>query len=214
MIDCTYLYLYLQTSAAKAATASEPRAPRTPAVTTTITIPLKFHHSITTQNNLFRTLRSFGVTVEQSKIPQKPASSTHPATNGASARIDDNQEDEGVEWHVVANYQDAEEGDSEWTLKAHDEEALEKGKSIINDALEHAKASSHVGYLTLTDRSVFPRIVGAKGANVARLRAETGADITVGREDNTIVIVGTETALQDAKDAILKTAQSRSRGDR
>lgn len=183
-------------------------------MTTTIAVPLKYHHSITTQNNLFRTLRTHGVSVEQSKVPEKSASSTHaPPTNGSSARIDDEAE-EGVEWHVVANYQDAEEGDSEWTLKARDEEALEQGKSILNDAIEHAKASSHVGYLTLADRSVFPRIVGTKGANVARLRAETGADITVGREDNTIVIVGTEAALKDAKEAILKTVNSRSRGDR
>ena len=42
----------------------------------------------------------------------------------------------------------------------------------------------------LDNRSMFPRIVGAKGANVARLRAESQADITVSREDNTIVIVG------------------------
>ena len=31
---------------------------------------------------------------------------------------------------------------------------------------------------------------GAKGANVSRLRQETGADITVSREDNTITIIG------------------------
>jgi KH domain len=49
---------------------------------------------------------------------------------------------------------------------------------------------SHVGFLTLPDRSVFPRIVGTKGANVARLRAQTGADITVSRENSTIVIIG------------------------
>lgn len=46
---------------------------------------------------------------------------------------------------------------------------------------------------------------------MARLRAETGADITVGREDNTITIVGSEAALQEAKEAILKIASKRSR---
>ena len=50
-----------------------------------------------------------------------------------------------MEWHVVPNYQDAEEGDSEWTLKGRDEEGLEKAKEVINEALEHAKASTHVG---------------------------------------------------------------------
>ena len=32
--------------------------------------------------------------------------------------------------------------------------------------------------------------VGSKGANVSRLRNETGADITVSRQDNTITIIG------------------------
>jgi len=204
------------------ASATESRTPRTSlttasataTATATLIIPLKYHHNITSQNNIFRTLRAHGVTVEQSRLPEKPPQSRLPATNGTGARIDDNNEGDGVEWHVVANYQDAEVGDSEWTLKARDDEALKHGKRILNDALEHAQSSSHVGYLTLADRSVFPRIVGAKGANVARLRAETGADITVGREDNTIVIVGTEGATQAAKEAILKTAQNRSRGDR
>ena len=204
-----------QASAAKAAAASassaEPRAGKGPTVTTTISVPLKYHHSITYQNNLFRTLRSHNVSVEQSKVPASPASSSRSAAaNGNGARIDDEEED-GVEWHVVENYQDAEEGDSEWTLKARDEEGLEHGRKIIEEALEHAKLSSHVGYLTLADRSVFPRIVGTKGANVARLRAETGADITVGRDDNLITIVGSESAVQSAKEAILKTVNSPSR---
>ena len=60
----------------------------------------------------------------------------------------------------------------------------------VADALAHAEKMSHVGFLTLPDRGAFPRIVGAKGSNVARLRNESGADITVSREDNTIVIVG------------------------
>ncbi|KAJ2985240.1 hypothetical protein NUW54_g10215 [Trametes sanguinea] len=37
-----------------------------------------------------------------------------------------------------------------------------------------------------------------------RLRNESGADITVNRDDNTIVIVGSETAIETAKEAILK----------
>lgn len=88
------------------------------------------------------------------------------------------------------NYHDPEEGDSVWTLKARDQAALDRGQKMIQDALEHAAEMSHVGFLTLSDRSMFPRIVGSKGSNVARLRAETGADITVGREDSTIIVVG------------------------
>lgn len=90
----------------------------------------------------------------------------------------------------MANYQEAEEGESEWTFKAKDQAGLDKALKAAEDAIAHAKEMSHVGFLTLPDRSSFPRVVGAKGANVARLRAESGADITVSREDSTIVIVG------------------------
>lgn len=121
-----------------------------------------------------------------------------------------------------------------WTLKARDQAALDRALKHIQDGIEHAEKMTHIGFLTLPDRSLFPRIVGAKGSNVARLRNESGADITVSREDNTIVIVGmcctivagcselwmlmisvgTEAALESAKAAILKMTNNRSRGRR
>jgi len=109
----------------------------------------------------------------------------------STARIDDAKEDvPESNWQISPNYQDAEEGDSEWTLKARDAASLERAQSDVQAAIEQAEAMTHVGFLTLADRSAFPKIVGSKGSNVARLRAETGADITVGRDNNTIVIIG------------------------
>lgn len=164
-------------------------------VTRTITVPLKYHHAVTQQGNFFRNLRSYGVQVEQSLLPKKPAVPPHPEQQAGAteARIDDPEGDTSspsVQWQVVLNYQDAEEGDSDWTFKAKDQAGLDKALKTAEDAIAHAKEMSHVGFLTLADRSSFPRVVGAKGANVARLRAESGADITVSREDSTIVIVG------------------------
>jgi hypothetical protein len=157
-------------------------------------VPLKYHHAISQQGNFFRQLRSFGVTVDQSIQPQKSAVPPCPSPDAApSARIDEAEDNAGAleyQWQIIENYQDAEEGDSEWTLKARDQVGLERAQNCIQDAIEHAKSMSHVGFLTLPDRSVFPRIVGTKGANVARLRAQTGADITVSRENSTIVIIG------------------------
>lgn len=114
------------------------------------------------------------------------------AEGATSARIDDAGEESAIEiqWQVTSNYQDAEEGDSEWTLKGRDQAGLDRAQKAIQDAIANAEGMSHVGFLTLADRSTFPRIVGSKGANVSRLRAETGADITVSREDSTIVIIG------------------------
>lgn len=130
--------------------------------------------------------------VEQSAHPQKSAVPTYPPQDATStARIDDAEEDIlESNWQISPNYQDAEEGDSEWTLKARDAASLERAQSDVQAAIEQAEAMTHVGFLTLTDRSAFPKIVGSKGSNVARLRAETGADITVSRDNNTIVIIG------------------------
>ena len=121
----------------------------------------------------------------------QPSQSAIPVRHEPSARIDDTSaEASGVDWELVLNYQDSEEGDSIWTLKGRDQACLDKAESLIKEAIENAARMTHVGFLTLADRSMFPRIVGTKGANVARLRNETGADITVSRENNTIVIIG------------------------
>jgi hypothetical protein len=158
-----------------------------------VSVPLKYHHVISQQGSFFRTLRSYGVQVDQSAHPRKSAVPPRPPqTEATSARIDDAEANGVIEiqWQITSNYQDAEEGDSEWTLKARDQAGLERAKKAIQDAVQNAENMSHVGFLTLADRSAFPRIVGSKGSNVSRLRAETGADITVSRENSTIVIIG------------------------
>jgi hypothetical protein len=165
------------------------REPAPELITAVILVPVKYHHAVTQQGNTSRTLRSFGAHVEHSNVPTKAAVPTLPDT--ASARIDETGEDEGeIQWHVAENYSEGEEGDVEWTVKARDQGGLDRAREIIEEAIEHAKTMTHVGFLTMPDRSLFPRIVGTRGANVSRLRAETGADITVSREDNSIVIAG------------------------
>lgn len=173
------------------------RAPAAQGISGTINVPLKYHHAVAQQGNFFRNLRSFNVTVEQSASPKGPAVPARPnpsaSAEAPSARIDDTEEGPAeveTQWQVVPNYQDAEDGDAVWTFKAADQAALDKALDLTRQAIEHAEQMSHVGFLTLPDRSMFPRIVGVKGANVARLRAESQADITLSREDNTIVIIG------------------------
>jgi hypothetical protein len=141
------------------------RAPAPEALRATVEVPLRYHHVISQQGSFFRNLRALGVSVDQSATPTKSAVPTRPSTE-ATTRIDDIDSETdraGVQWQIIANYQDAEEGNSEWTLKAKDQAALDKAKSLIDNAIEHAEKASHVGFLTLPDRSVFPRIVGSKG---------------------------------------------------
>lgn len=150
-------------------------------------MPLKYHNAISQQGSFFRTLKTHGVSVDHSLQPTKTST---PARPTPAARIDDVADGTEPEWEVVPNHTEGEDVESMWTLKARDQAGIEKAETLIKQAIESASRQSHVGFLTMPDRSTFPRIVGTKGANVARLRNETGADITVSRENNTIVIIG------------------------
>ena len=132
-------------------------------VSETVKVPIKYHHFISQQGNFFRTLRGVGVNVEQSSVPPKQPPPAKPTSEAAaSARIDDaDDEVQGVEWQVIPYYQDAQEGDSTWTLRAKEAASIEKAKTLIAEAIEQAENSSLVGFLTLPDRSAFPRIVGS-----------------------------------------------------
>ena len=164
-------------------------------MTDTITVPLKYHDAVTAQGAIFRALRGFAVDAEPSAQPTKPSLPSRPSGSSSAtlaARVDDAESTAATEeqWEIVENYRDAEEGDSTWTLKGRDQAGIDKAKSAIQEAIEKAKVATHVGFLTLRDRSSFPRIVGAKGSNIARLHAMTGASILVGRENSTITITG------------------------
>ena len=161
-------------------------------VTDTTTVPLKYYDAVTSQGAIFRSLRFIGVEAETSGQPTRSSLPARPSNSTAlAARIDDAESTvTEAQWEIVENYADAEEGESTWSLKGRDQASIDKAKSTIQEAIDKAKAATHVGFLTLPDRSSFPRVVGAKGSNIARLHAMTGASIHVGRENNTITITG------------------------
>jgi len=189
-------------------------SPATPneTIDETVSVPLKYHDFIS-QHNFLRALRSFGVAVDTSAPTGKYVPPTRPSNDAVPARIDDADDDasasRSVEWQVAKHYQDSSDGETVWTLKARDEESLTKAKNAIAEAIKEAERASMVGFLTLPDRAAFPRIVGTKGANVSRLRAETGTEITVSKDTNTITIVGSESSIEEAKAAILRIASYR-----
>ena len=198
-------------------------------VTDTITVPLKYHDAVTSQGAIFRTLRVFGVDAEPSAQPTKSLLPSGSSSTALAARVDDTESITEEQWEIVENYKDAEEGDSTWTLKGRDQAGIDKAKTAIQEVIDKATAATHVGFLTLPDRSSFPRIVGAKGSNIARLHAMTGASIHVGRENSTITItgpfsvtrmassssrdncIGPLSSLEEAKEAIMKTVHGSSR---
>jgi hypothetical protein len=178
--------LTLQQSQADDATPQE-------SITDTISVPLKYHYAVTRHGSIFRTLRTYGVEAEPSTQPSRSATPSRPSNSATpAARVDDVEESVAeAQWEVVDNYTDAEEGDSTWTLKGRDQGGIDTAKTTITEAIEKAEAATHVGFLTLPDSSSFPRIVGTKGSNIARLHDMTGAHILVGRDNSTIIITGT-----------------------
>jgi hypothetical protein len=147
---------------------------------------------VTSQGAIFRTLRYLGVESSSSPQPTRPSLLSRPSKSAKQTARVDHADDTVAEahWEIVENYTDAEDGDSTWTLKARDQSDIDKAKDVIGEAIEKAKTATHVGFLVLPDRSSFPRIIGAKGSNIARLHRMTNANIDVGREDSTIVITG------------------------
>lgn len=135
---------------------------------------------ISQQGNFFRSLRSSGVHVENPVVPQKSAVPTRPTDASApAARIDEVGDDNApadLQWQVIANYQDSEEGDSEWTLKARDQASLDRAQKRIEEAIESASKMTHVGFLTMPDRSMFPRVSASLSINVHMAHHDDWAD--------------------------------------
>lgn len=98
--------------------------------------------------------------------------------------------------------------------------ADQKGSIVIKQMIEKVSAANKVGVLAGIPRSAFPRIIGSKsvdfsiacqsmgahfwwrcdvgrGATIARLRAETGAEIQVGKQDDYITLTGGEPRKQN-----------------
>ncbi|RXK40531.1 hypothetical protein M231_02183 [Tremella mesenterica] len=173
--------------------------------TKTVDIPSKYFHAIANQPTLIRQIRAAGGFLTIPQAPQKVEVKQHMNGNGLAAktaRIDLDAEDEEGEFELRRNYEDGDEGTSSWVVKAKEED-LETAVAVLEAAVEKAKALSHVGLLTGLPRSAFPRIIGSKGATISRLRAETGAEIQVGKDDDLITIYGDETSVVGAKNAIL-----------
>lgn len=131
-------------------------------------------------------MRAVGVNFSQDGKPPHENS-------GAAGRIDDEVETDshGVEWKLVPYGVGTEEGATELTLKARDEQSLELAQKVIREALEKADGITHIGYMTFPDRGAFPRIIGNKGSVIDSLSVESGAEIIVPRDDVTVKIYGT-----------------------
>lgn len=166
-----------------------------------ISIPSKYYHALAEQPNLVRQIRNAGGVITIPKpAPAKP-SAVEPAAQAARIDHDGDDQAEQGNWEIVENHRGSDEPIS-WVVRGKEQD-LDKIAGVLEDALAKVKSATHgkswtcwvdahdlVGLLTGLPRSAFPRIIGSKGATITRLRADTNADIQVGRDDDLIRIIG------------------------
>ncbi|KDQ15442.1 hypothetical protein BOTBODRAFT_31771 [Botryobasidium botryosum FD-172 SS1] len=112
----------------------------------------------------------------------------------------------GTQWSITSNYApESRAGNFEWKLTAKDLPSLEHAEGMFTEMLTAvAMSASHIGFLTLPDPQRVAFVVGPLGQTVHAIEAETKTTIKIARGERTIVIIGTQTGLEAAKNAILR----------
>ncbi|KAN0064474.1 hypothetical protein ACQY0O_002100 [Thecaphora frezii] len=177
-----------------------------------VEVPRALHAKLATPQ-FFRQLRSeFGVSVD---TPRNVGTSNGHANGGnaaaaSSARID--ADDDEFEFSITA-LSLSDDASVSWTLTGKDEGSLDKASAKIQAAIQRAGEFSHEGRLVV-ERSVVPRIIGRGGAGLMNIQAESGASVEIPRESGGLCIIrGSEAAVLDAKERIIRVAQGAARRD-
>ncbi|CAK4031226.1 related to RNA binding effector Scp160 [Lecanosticta acicola] len=180
----------------------------------TVSVPKKFHHIIADNGQFFRRLRSdHKVTVDHNgqRPPPKPAAPT-PNRSGATPLITDEpgSGDNAHSWEVHNLHSSSEEGDIPWLLSGPSPEAVQAAKDRLTRALEEAKSQDTVGFLILPDSRAYRHVIGPGGAEINRIRKESGAKIQVPRnnEGEAIELTGSKDGVEKARDLILEVVQN------
>ncbi|KAK0531315.1 hypothetical protein OC835_003218 [Tilletia horrida] len=135
------------------------------------------------------------------------------------AELDSDDENGGLVFHLEALVIDnADEAADKvtWTLSGRDNASVDRAAKAVESAISKAKAQSHVGRLYV-ERADVPRIIGKKGAGLAALQGETGANVEIPREggaqEAVCIITGSEDAVLAARDRLVSIVSSRRRYD-
>lgn len=179
----------------------------------TVNVPLKFHHVISDNGQFFRRLRSdHKVTVDHAgqKPPAKPEQlSARKAGNAMPLITDDTgagASDDNISWTLHDLHSDSPSGDIPWVLSGADAEAVAKARARLENALKEAEKTNATGYLILPDPKSYRLVVGPGGAEINRIRKQTGTKIQVpkqGEAQEAIEITGSKDGVLEAKDIIL-----------
>lgn len=139
---------------------SRTRTPQPDQQTATISIPSKYINTIADRGFIFRNLRNAGVQVDNPPAPLKtetPRPTSKQQSNG-TGRIDDDDDYEPVDvdylFEIFDRYAGGSDEEVQWTLKSRNAESLEKGKKVIEQALETAKSADALGVIVGLPQSV------------------------------------------------------------
>lgn len=176
-------------------------------------------HSRLSQPSFFRQLRlTYGVNIETPRIAAAAGVPPAPTSNGASARIDDN-EIAASAGELPFELVKLEEGialgeEVEWTLIAKGDAekaaaALQKAQDHIMKAISSAAALSHEGHLIVPEAAV-PRVIGKQGLGLQSIEADVpGVSVEIPRDATRrglCIIRGSEDAVLEARDRISRIA--------
>jgi len=185
-------------------------------------IPVHLHHIVSDDGAIFRRLKNdHGITVDHAgkKPPMKAAmagASRSGQNGGPMPLITDSPSDAPYSWELLEPQAVSSEDQTTipWILRGN-EDKLEKGKAMVEKALEKALANaskpSCTGYLTLADPKTYRFVIGPGGSSINSIRHKTGVQIQVpkqGSDMDAIEIKGAKEGVLKAKDLVLEAVEN------
>lgn len=184
---------------------------------TDIQVPLKYHHTVSDNGQIFRQLRDklrVSVNHKGQRPPPRPkALPTRQGGVNVPTITDDaspGASDENVSWVVHNLNEDALDGEITWALTGASPENINKAIELVKKSLAEAEKQDSIGYLILPDPGSYGRIVGPGGSTINSIRTKTGTKIQVPNSKSNkeaIEIIGSKDGVENAKELILNAVQ-------
>lgn len=159
----------------------------------TVQVPAQFHRIIADGGRFFRRHIPPRVNVDHGSatlpaaLPKPKAAAQ---TNGTSARIDADDDEEDVaggsileSWEMHALAGESASEPIPWNITGQNEENVAKAEAAVEAALQKVADWSHVAYARV-GRPNMPRVIGKGGAGLENLRVVSRGDVeALGRKD-------------------------------
>ncbi|EPQ29248.1 uncharacterized protein PFL1_03003 [Pseudozyma flocculosa PF-1] len=181
-----------------------------------VEVPRSIHAKLATPQ-FFRQLRSdYGVSVDTPRnvgSSKANGASAAAASSSSAARIDADPSDDDEFEFSIEELSASDDESVSWTLTGKDEASLDKASAKVASAIKRAGEFSHQGRLVIPQSSV-PRVIGRGGSGLSSIQSESGASIEIPRDSGGVCFIrGSEDAVRDAKERIIRVATGAGRRD-